>query len=48
MERQKIKETLEKQLQLLSERSENCIEDRDLAALTNEMVTIASLLLTSP
>lgn len=46
-DKQKIKETLEKQLQLLSERSWVCAEERDLAALTSEMITLASLLLTS-
>lgn len=43
MDRQQIKETLEKQLQLLSERSK-CCDDQDLAALTNEMVNLAALL----
>lgn len=45
MERSEIKETLEKQLQLLSERSEKSIEDRDLYQLTNAMVNLSTLLL---
>ena len=42
---QQIKETLEKQLQLLSERSEKSAEDRDLYQLTNAMVSLSALLL---
>lgn len=41
---QRVKETLEKQLQLLSERSEGCLPD-ELAELTNAMATIGSILL---
>ena len=40
MNNQQIKETLEKQLQLLSERSEKSAEDRDLYQLTNAMVSL--------
>lgn len=45
MERSEIRETLEKQLQLLSERSEKSIEDGDLYQLTNAMVNLSTLLL---
>lgn len=45
MNRQQIKETLEKQLQLLSERSEKSVEDRDLYQLTGAMVSLSTLLL---
>nr|DAQ03429.1 MAG TPA: hypothetical protein [Caudoviricetes sp.] len=45
MDRQQIKETLEKQLQLLSERSEKSVEDRDLYQLTGAMVSLSTLLL---
>ena len=45
MNNQQIKETLEKQLQLLSERSEKSAEDRDLYQLTNAMVSLSALLL---
>ncbi len=42
--RERIKETLEKQLQLLSERSKDSTDDRELAELSCEMVRVASLL----
>lgn len=45
MDRKQIKETLEKQLQLLSERSEKSVEDRDLYQLTGAMVSLSTLLL---
>ena len=45
MERSEIRETLEKQLQLLSERSEKSIEDEDLYQLTNALVNLSTLLL---
>ena len=45
MERSEIRETLEKQLQLLSERSEKSIEDGDLYQLTNALVNLSTLLL---
>ena len=45
MERSEIRETLEKQLQLLSERSEKSIEDGDLYQLANAMVNLSTLLL---
>ena len=45
MTEQQVKDKLEKQLQLRSERSRVCIEDRDLVGLTDEMVNIAKLLL---
>lgn len=45
MNNQQIKETLEKQLQLLSERSEKSIEDGDLYQLTNALVNLSTLLL---
>lgn len=41
----KVRETLENQLQLLSERSKGCDDERDLAALSGEMVKIAIVLL---
>ena len=40
----KIKETLEKQLQLLSERSTETEDNRELIALTNAMVTVTQVL----
>lgn len=46
VDKQKIKEVLEEQLQLLSEHSKKCKEDRDLAAMTYEMVNLVSILLT--
>ena len=42
-----IRETLEKQLQLLSERSKNCVTDHELAELTDEMLRVAEVLLSS-
>ena len=45
MERSEIRETLEKQLQLLSERSEQSISEQDLASITSEMLKICGLLL---
>ena len=44
MSNQKVKETLEKQLQLLSERSEKSVEDHALASLTSEMVKVCRFL----
>lgn len=44
---QEIINMLEKQLQLLSERSKECLSDQGLAALTREMVNLAELLLSS-
>ncbi len=41
---QQVRETLEKQLQLLSERSIECAQEQDLASLTCEMVKIAAFL----
>lgn len=43
---EKTKETLQKQLQLLSERSERL--DSDLPALTHAMVELSELLLSFP
>lgn len=40
----KVKETLEKQLELLSERSKNCISESELRELTAAMVNIVYLL----
>ena len=40
----KIKETLKKQLELLSERSENPRECDNLAELTNSMIALAQYL----
>ena len=40
----KMKETLQKQLELLSKRSQECPCDSDLAALTSAMIETASLL----
>lgn len=40
-----IRETLEKQLLLLSERSQECAEDMSLAALSSEMASISRILL---
>ncbi len=45
--KKKIKEALEKQLQLLSERSKDCIEDSGLEKLTGAMISLAELLLAS-
>lgn len=47
MSRDEVRETLEKQLQLLSERSQNCPLEYDLAVLTDEMVKISEVLLSS-
>lgn len=44
MSEQQVRETLEKQLQLLSERSKECLREQDLASLTCEMVKIAEFL----
>lgn len=44
--RARIVETLEKQLQLLSERSEKVIEDKDLSSLTCAMDVVIERLLT--
>lgn len=41
---QEIKETLEKQLQLLSERSEKCSLDSELVKLSETMIKIARFL----
>lgn len=38
----KVKETLEKQLELLSERSKQCATDRELISLTNSIVLVVS------
>ena len=40
-----VKKTLEKQLQLLSERSESVQDNRELVALTNAMALISRQLL---
>lgn len=45
MSDQQIREALEKQFQLLSERSQVCYDDRELVSLTEAMVGITSLLL---
>ena len=45
MDNQQIRETLENQLQLLSERSQSGITDQDLASLTSEMIGVCKLLL---
>ncbi len=42
--KERIKETLEKQLHLLSERSKDSTDDQELAVLSREMVMVASLL----
>ena len=47
MTKREIEETLEKQLRLLSERSMVCPWIDDLALLTDEMVKVANLLITS-
>ena len=44
MDDNKIKETLEKQLQLLSERSKETEDNRELIALTNAMVAVTQVL----
>lgn len=46
MSKEEIKETLEKQLQLLSERSEKCAVPEELAALTEQMVNLSNFILT--
>lgn len=48
MTEQHIKETLEKQLQLLSERSKDCATDHELAEMSAEMVRIAAVLISWP
>jgi hypothetical protein len=45
MSKEEIKETLEKQLQLLSERSEKCALPEELAVLTEKMVILCECLL---
>ncbi len=45
MTEQRIKELLEKQLELLSDRSQECLEGKDLAMLTREMIAVSTLLL---
>nr|DAU71647.1 MAG TPA: hypothetical protein [Caudoviricetes sp.] len=45
MDNQQILKTLEKQLQLLSERSKQCISDSDLVAISNAILSISRLLL---
>ena len=47
MNKAEIRATLEKQMQLLSERSEKCVSEHELAGLTNEMIKLAALLLSS-
>ena len=47
MDSQQVKNTLEKQLQLLSERSQQSITDQDLSVLTSEMVKVSVLLLSA-
>lgn len=42
--KERVKETLEKQLQLLSERSKDSTDDQELAVLSRELVRVASLL----
>lgn len=44
MDKEEIKRTLQKQLKLLSERSENPRECDDLAELTNSMISLAQCL----
>ena len=43
MTKQEVRETLEKQLRLLSERSKS-VPPMELSALTNEMITITTVL----
>ena len=45
MSKEEIRETLEKQLQLLSERSEQCAFPNELAELTEKMIHLSRLLL---
>lgn len=45
MTKQQIKEMLEKQLQLLSERSKTCELESDLCALTVQMIQVSYFLL---
>lgn len=47
MDKAEIRTTLEKQMQLLSKRSEKCVSEHELAGLTSEMIELASLLLSS-
>ena len=44
MTHEEIKELLEKQLQLLSERSEACYEAGDLPSITEAMIALATLI----
>ena len=45
MTKQEIKELLEKQLQILSERSEKCDDAHDLSMLSGNITTVAYMLL---
>jgi len=45
MSKEEIEKMLEKQLALLSERSEGCLEDQDLVCLTKAMIEVTNLLL---
>ena len=47
MSDQQIRETLEKQLQLLSERSKACLSDSDLAEISEVMINLSSFLRSS-
>lgn len=44
MTNQEIKKTLEEQLQLLAQRSRDDLTGTELAAITNEMINIAKLI----
>ena len=46
MSKEEIRETLEKQLQLLSERSEKCAVANEIAEMTEKMISLSMLLLT--
>ena len=41
MYNQQIRETLENQLQLLSERSKGCLSDGDLAKISEAMISLS-------
>ena len=41
MDNQQIRETLENQLQLLSERSKGCLSDGDLAKISEAMISLS-------
>lgn len=45
MNKQEIRETLEKQFHLLSERSQTCLEESELDGHSDRIISLAELLL---